>query len=280
MIGLNAATKSIEVVLAASSVAPLDCAAAWRIIQAADASTEDTLTGTNGTTAVTLVPAPASGERHLVEHISIYNGNAAASDVTVRADISGTKRILMRATLAQFERLEYDEGRGWSVYSSSGAVKHSLNQGNSPAQSGNQRVVLGADQTNNNATANTIASVTGLQFPVLAGNRYWFKFVIDYTAAATTTGSRWSITGPAFTRLSYRSQYSLTTTSDTFNTAVAYDIPAASNASSASTGGNVAVVEGFIQPSANGDVIARFASEISNSAIVAKQGSFVDYAQL
>jgi hypothetical protein len=134
--------------------------------------------------------------------------------------------------------------------------------------------------TNNNAVANTIADVTGLSFPVIAGNRYAFRFVIDYTAAATTTGSRWTLNGPAFTRLAYSSQYSLTATSSTFNEAVAYAIPAASSASSANTTGNVAIIEGFIQPSANGDVIARFASEIASSAIVAKVGSYVDYAQL
>jgi hypothetical protein len=280
MIGLNATNKSIEVVLDAASVAPLDCAASWRVIQAADASTNDTLAGTNGTTAVNLVPAPASGERHLVEFLSVYNSNSASSVVTIRADIGGTKRVLIRAVLAQFERLEYAEGRGWAVYASSGAIKHSLNQGTSPAQSGLQRVVLGADVTNNNAVANTIADVTGLSFPVIAGNRYAFRFVIDYTAAATTTGSRWTLNGPAFTRLAYSSQYSLTATSSTFNEAVAYAIPAASSASSANTTGNVAIIEGFIQPSANGDVIARFASEIASSAIVAKVGSYVDYAQL
>lgn len=134
-------------------------------------------------------------------------------------------------------------------------------------------VKLGGDVTNNNGSANTIADVTGLSFAVASGHLYYFRFIIPYTSAATTTGSRWSISGPASpTLLNYNSTYTLTATSNTFNSATAYDIPAASNASSL-TAGNVAIIEGIIKPSGNGTVIARFASEVSASAIVAKVGA-------
>ena len=141
--------------------------------------------------------------------------------------------------------------------------------------------MLAADVTNNNGTANTIADVTGLSFSVTSGKTYNFCFVIIYTAAATTTGSRWSINGPAATSLYYHSSYSLTTTSTTENEGLStYNVPAASNASSAATGSNIAVIEGIIKPSASGTVIARFASEVAGSAIVAKTGSYVEYKQL
>lgn len=132
---------------------------------------------------------------------------------------------------------------------------------------------------NADATPDTIADVTGLSFAVAAGQRYWFRFVIHYDAAATTTGSRWSIDGPASpTDLNFSSEYSLTTTSKTVNTGLtAYDTPAAANASSAATGSNMAIIEGFILPSAAGTVIARFASEVTASAITALRGSFVQY---
>jgi hypothetical protein len=141
-------------------------------------------------------------------------------------------------------------------------------------------VSLSADVTNNNAVANSIASVTNLSFNVTANTTYKFKFFIVYTSAATTTGSRWSITGPAITFLNYNSEYSLTATSKTFNTGLsAYDLPAASNATSASTGSNIAIIEGIIRPSANGTVTARFASEVASSSIVAKGGrSYVEYS--
>lgn len=135
-------------------------------------------------------------------------------------------------------------------------------------------VTLGSDVVNNNATANTIADVTGLSFSVSANVTYRFKAVIYYTSAATTTGSRWAINGPASpTLLAYTSQYSLTATTVTINNAAAYDIPAASNGTSTSTTGNIATIEGIIRPSASGTVIVRFASEVSGSAITAKAGS-------
>lgn len=137
-----------------------------------------------------------------------------------------------------------------------------------------------ADVVNNNATANTLADITGLSFAVTSGVRYWFRFIIPYTAAATTTGSRWTINGPATTLLFYRSTYTLTTTSETLNAALAaYNLPAASNASSV-VAGNVAIIEGIIQPSADGTVIARFASEVTLSAITAKAGAMVDFQAL
>jgi hypothetical protein len=145
----------------------------------------------------------------------------------------------------------------------------------------NSTVLLGSDVINNNASANTIADVTGLSFSVTSGNTYKFKFVIAYTSAATGTGSRWSINGPATTFLYYYSNYSLTTTSITINQGLSgYDVPAASNATSAATGSNMTVIEGIIKPSANGTVIARFASEVSGSAITAKLGSYVEYKQI
>lgn len=143
-----------------------------------------------------------------------------------------------------------------------------------------QKVFLPSDVINNNATANTMADVTGLSFPVTAGVRYRFKFRILYDSAATTTGSRWSINGPATTLLRYRSHYSLTGTSRTFNEGLAaYNNPSSCNASSV-LNGNVAVIEGIVTPSANGNIIARFASEVLSSAITAKVGSYVEYETL
>jgi hypothetical protein len=143
---------------------------------------------------------------------------------------------------------------------------------------GNDITVLGSDVA---TTSTTIANVTGLSFNVIAGNTYKFRFFIAYTSAATTTGSRWSINGPAATFLYYFSNYSLTATAMTNNQGLSgYNLPAAANASSAATGSNIAIIEGIIRPSANGTLIARFASEVSGNAITAKTGSLVEYRQI
>ena len=134
--------------------------------------------------------------------------------------------------------------------------------------------VIEDDVVNNNATANTIANITGLSAAVQSGALYHFRFVIPYTSAATTTGARFSINGPASpTFLAYRSTYTLTGTTQTLNEGLtAYDLPAAANASSL-TAGNLAILEGILQPSADGTLIARFASEVSGSAITVKAGA-------
>ncbi len=57
----------------------------------------------------------------------------------------------------------------------------------------------------------------------------------------------------------------------------AYGLPAASNLTSAvNTAGNMAIIEGVITPTANGNVQLRFASEVASSAITAKAGSYVE----
>lgn len=141
-------------------------------------------------------------------------------------------------------------------------------------------VMLGSDVTNNNAVANTLQDVTGLSFPVVNGKRYWFRFVILYTAETTTTGSRWTINTPAFTTLTYKSEYTLTETTKVDNQGLQnVDLPIDSGNTSL-LDGNVAIIEGIINTNAAGSIIARFASELANSSITAKVGSFVEYRKL
>ena len=143
--------------------------------------------------------------------------------------------------------------------------------------------ILTTDRINNNATLNTIADVTGLSFPVSSGVTYHFKFFIVYTAQATSTGSRWCINGPATpTNLNYHSFYTSSTTARTNNEGLTtYNVPGSCNTTSGTTGSNIAEIEGIITPSANGTVIARFASEIANSAITAKANlSYVQWEVL
>jgi len=232
------------------------------------------LTAINSTTATAVAQAPGSGASRAVKHLNVRNKHASSSvDATVTLYDGSTSYELIKVTLAAGEGLEYDEGGGWRTRSVGGAIKH-IGATSPITVSALSSVVLATDVTNANATANTIADVTGLSFSVTSGETYWFRFTIPYTSAATTTGSRWSINGPGSpTLLNYTSTYTLTATSNTVNSATAYDIPAASNATSL-TAGNVAVIEGIITPSSNGTLIARFASEVSSSAIVAKAGSY------
>jgi hypothetical protein len=134
-------------------------------------------------------------------------------------------------------------------------------------------VTTAGDVTN---STTTYADVTGLSFAVVSGETYWFQASVLYDAAATTTGSKWSINGPASpTRVAFKYSVSLTTTTTTDGNANFYDLPTASNATSAYTNANVALLEGFITPSASGTVTVRFGSEVAASAITVKAGSIL-----
>lgn len=232
---------------------------------------------TNNTAQVTLAAAPSSPNVRGVDLFTIYNNDTANAVVTVVVTKSGTDYKKWKITLVPGDTFNFTKLQGAFVTDSNGSIKKTNVLGNSPVSSNLQMTVLGSDVINNNATADTLADVTGLSFAVLAGHRYRFRFNIFYTSAATTTGSRWSISGPGSpTTLNYRSVYSLAGTTVTTNNASAYDTPAASNATSLAAG-NVAEIFGFIVPSSDGTVIARFASEISSSAITALAGSFVEY---
>jgi hypothetical protein len=140
-------------------------------------------------------------------------------------------------------------------------------------------IVLQANDVNSDATANTLDDVNELNFQVIAGITYRFKFWVTYSAAATTTGSRWTISTPAVTFVNYNSTYTLTATTETKNQALAaQNLPGTSNASSAATGSNIAQIEGVIRASSTGTVQLRFASEVASSAITALAfRSYVEY---
>ena len=233
-------------------------------------------------TTTTAVTSPGASTSRNVKCLIVANAHATTSQSIGVYLTDGTTSVeLATVTLAAGESLQYSEGNGFTVIDSTGRIKTSQDFSVVAATNALNLVALTTDVTNNSATANTMQDVTGLSFAVTAGQSYWFRAAIAYTAAATTTGSRWAISGPASpTFLSYKSEYSLTTTTNTVNEGVAaYDSPAAASASSAATGANTAIVEGVIRPSTNGTVIVRFASEVSASAIVAKAGSMLQWVR-
>lgn len=279
-------STSDELRLVSSSTSALDVQASGMDL---DTSGTGRPTGVRQNTAITtatttdIVASPSGTNIRTVKTLSVRNKGVATNVVTILHSDGTTTVEVIEAVLGPDMSLMYHESAGWWIVDSQGrAVVVNLANSGTPIAGDDSITRLTSDVTNNNATANTIADVTGLSFAVLANKLYWFEFEIVYTSAATATGSRWSISGPASpTYLDYTSEYSLTTTTTTRNALLqAYDVPAASNATSAATGNNRANITGVIQPSADGTVIARFASEISSSAVVAKVNSFVRYRQI
>lgn len=135
-------------------------------------------------------------------------------------------------------------------------------------------VTLTSDVTNNATPGNTLRDVIGLSFPVIAGNTYRFYAMIPYTSAQTNNGSRWTISGPAVSFVSYVSRY--VDNPESVNYCASLNLPATCSNGSNSTA-NVAVIQGIITPSANGTVQVRFASETGGVAITAKAGASLEY---
>lgn len=279
---INLLGTSDELRLVTSSTAPLDVAVSFITTGVGPAVKGRSLVAVSSATTTALVAAPGENLNRNIYGLSIRNKHATTANTITLVLFDGSSSFeLAKVILAAGEQLRYDGVSGLVYLNAQGLPKSSQTQGVSAAAVSVTNVsVLAADVVNNNAVANSIANVTGLSFPVVAGETYWFEFFIDFTAAATTTGSRWSITGPSAIRLAYNSMYSLTATSNTMNSCVAFDLPSACNATSAATAGNSAYISGFITPSSDGNVIARFASEIASSAIIAKAGSVVRWMRV
>jgi len=276
MLVLTGTSDLIRVIMAeVHTTNEMDCYSTYRDITTSAFTPGRNGIATNGTSNVSLVGSPASSTQRVIDTLSVYNRDTITHTLTVKFYDGSNEFILWYGSLATTEKLEYLEGVGFRVITNNGSVK--TTQGNNPTSSTLSTVVLGSDVVNNNASANTIADVTGLSFSVTSGHTYYFKAIIMYSSAATSTGSRWSINGPSSpTYLSYRSLYTVGATNHTINFQNTYDAPAAANTTSL-TDGNIALIEGYITASANGTVIVRFASEVSSSAITAKAGSILQY---
>lgn len=119
---LDSTTKTIKAVMsgAAATTNP-DFTAAY-----ADSTTSSLVEGANdgalnGTTAVTLVSAPAASTRRVIKSITIQNRDTAPVTVTIIYDNNGTQRQLAKVTLAVNDTWTTD-----GAFTSAGSLKTSL----------------------------------------------------------------------------------------------------------------------------------------------------------
>lgn len=149
---LNGTGESLRVVLAAAPASTqLALTASW-----ADqgASSGDSAMLTTGTTAVTLVAAPAGTVSRWVGGVSIYNQDTAAATVTVQKVVSGTPYTLFKATIPAGCHAFYDNACGWRVVDASGAVVTTLSPVSSvPVGDGQNLLIDGAILVNQSAFA-------------------------------------------------------------------------------------------------------------------------------
>jgi len=75
----------------------------------------------NGSTPVAMIAAPSSTQFRVVKSVTVRNAGSAARIVTVRANVSGTARVLRSMTLQAGETLEYN-GSTWVRADATGRV--------------------------------------------------------------------------------------------------------------------------------------------------------------
>lgn len=201
-------------------------------------------------TTTTVLEGPTSNASAVrqITCLNIRNIDVTTNTVTVKHNDGTTNVEVWKGDLIAGAQLQWTERNGWQTISTlpSGATLYTA-----PADVAN-------------SAADTLADFTGLTHTVEAGDKYRFRAVCHFSADATTSGSRWTINGPAATAAStgYMSKYSLTATSQTVNYGLAaVQLPAAANATSAATTGNIAIVEGYYTPSTAGTFAIQFAAE-------------------
>ena len=133
MIILDTTTRTLEILLsAATTTNPLQFVASYvDINQTVPALTAANTTYgvTNGTTAVTVVPAPAASTSRQLKFLSVQNADTTYDTLTVRLNDGGTLRNIGVFQLAPNDSLVYTSDRGFVVLDMTGGIKKGLNSG-------------------------------------------------------------------------------------------------------------------------------------------------------
>lgn len=274
MIILSTTTDKVQVVLnTAVTTNQLKCFASYTDTTTTSLTPGRNALTTNNTTAVDLVSSPASSTQRLVSYMNVYNTDTVLATVTINLYTTSTTYKLFTTTLATGERIEYQQGEGFKVFTSDGSYKETPNAIGAPVTNTINHVMLSSDVP---TTSTSYVDITGLSTPLLANKRYWFRFVIVTTTTATSTGAGFSINGPAFTNLQYYSWYPSAPTAIQYNNAnSAYDVGVTTGLSAAR---GLAFIEGTVDTSAVGTLIGRIRTEVNTAT--AKAGSVLFYQQL
>ncbi len=129
---LDAINKSIQVVLAgAVATNELQCVAHYADEDGATFVEGSNALNTNGTTAVTMVAAPAAATRRLVSDYSVYNADTVNATVSIQMDVGGTPYIIRNIVLQPGYTLRMDgvdEGAVTSALSGRIQLGHTASQ--------------------------------------------------------------------------------------------------------------------------------------------------------
>lgn len=220
--------------------------------------TNKTISGANNTLTNISLTSSVTGT------LPVANGGTGATSLTANNVLLGNGTSALQAVAP---------GASGNVLTSNGTTWQST----APSAGGDTYLVLASDTAN---STTSFADVTGLTFAVTSGETYVFEAWIVYETAATTTGSKWAVNGPASpTLLSYSVETPTAGTSSRLDFASTYDGTGPSTQTSG-IGQCLAKIEGVVKVSASGTFALRFGSEVASSAVTAKAGSVMRYRKV
>jgi hypothetical protein len=125
---LDTTTKSLEVKLgAAHTTRALQFFTSYGIVDVTLNTITSTKTfgSTNGTTAVTILPAPASNKLNQLKFCSIYNCDSIDHTVTIQLNSSSSLRTIYSMIVKVGEQIQFTLGEGWKIFNMDGILKTS-----------------------------------------------------------------------------------------------------------------------------------------------------------
>lgn len=118
---LDSTTRKLQVVLGEAHITNALAVVTSYFDSGATPSGGPSLSNTNGTTAVDIVAAPASGYIRQVNELTVFNADTVTHNVTVRYNDNGTTYTIFKASLAPGYTLTYSKALNWNVLSATGA---------------------------------------------------------------------------------------------------------------------------------------------------------------
>jgi len=270
MILLTATTDKVQLIT--SAAVAIDVHASYMdasnadppVVKGSTSGRQNTAINSAGATT-DIVAAPAASTVRNVKGITARNKDATtACDVTVQFNQNATLFELFKVTLLAGETLEFVEGVGFFVVKSSATID----------------VKLRVTSDYVNATT-SFTDITGLTYPIESGKHYCFEAHLYHRSDATTSGSQFGVNGPAMTAMNLMGiqQITASVTAATYGSSAAVtalDTAAVVETTGPGTNTFLAIISGWVNPSAAGTFAMRGKSEVAAaSGLTVKAGSWL-----
>ena len=184
---LDTTTDSIEVKLAAAhTTRALQFYASYHIIDSTNVTFTPTKNfgSTNGTTAVTVVPAPTSGKINQLRSCSVYNCDSIEHTVTIQVNSSSNLRTVFSVIVKVGEQIQFTLYEGWKIFNVDGILK------TSNSVIGSAAVKMGlTTNISNGSISSTQTSGTTYAYYLGKADRNYDSVTVQITVSVTALGA-------------------------------------------------------------------------------------------